>query len=465
MTANIQEQLRATGIAQVIVVLKAALAPAATAGLSLTKSVPSPLPKSAAAGLDKYFTASKLSQDSELAQALTRKARREKAAQKGTTRVGLKVMASATGRVSAPKVRYFDHLGLLFGTVDRAGFKRLRADRRVHSVSGALEISLIRPVMVKSATATEPVTWGLDRLGIPDLWDKGFTGKGVLVGHLDTGVDGKHPALKTAIGAFAEFDLMGRPVPNSEPHDTDQHGTHTAGTIAGRKVGVTAFGVAPDALLASAIVIEGGNVVARILAGMDWVVGQGARVLSMSLGLRGYREDFLPVVQVLRARNVLPVFAVGNEGPGTSRSPGNYVEALSVGACDEDDHVASFSSSQRFRRRDNPLVPDLVAPGVNVVSSVPGGGYAQMSGTSMATPHIAGLAALLFQAKPTATADEVEAAIFASCERPNGMAEERGNRGIPNGPKALASLTGTAAPATATGTAKTPKKQRAGSGR
>jgi subtilisin family serine protease len=204
----------------------------------------------------------------------------------------------------------------------------------------------------------------------------------------------------------------------------------------------TSFGVAPEALLASAVVIEGGNVIARILAGMDWVVGLGARVLSMSLGVRGYQEDFLIVTRTLRARGVLPVFAVGNEGPGTSRSPGNYPEALSVGACSAEDEVPSFSSSQRFMRPDNPLVPDLVAPGVDIVSCVPDGGYKKMSGSSMSTPHIAGLAALLFQAKPTASVDEVEAAIFASCVLPPSMLAERANRGIPNGPRALEVLLG-----------------------
>ena len=96
---------------------------------------------------------------------------------------------------------------------------------------------------------------------------------------------------------------------------------------------------------------------------------------------------------MLRARGILPVFAVGNEGPGTSRSPGNYSEALSVGASDEDDLVADFSSSQQFRRPGDPRVPDIVAPGVGVISTVPGGGFAEKDGSSMATPHIAGLAA------------------------------------------------------------------------
>ena len=145
--------------------------------------------------------------------------------------------------------------------------------------------------------------------------------------------------------------------------------------------------------MSSAIVIEGGEVVARVLGGMDWALSQGAQVLSMSLGFRGWWEDFIPIIQILRSQNVLPIIAVGNENAGTSRSPGNYPDVLSVGAHDKNRTVAPFSSSQRFKRDNEPIVPDLVAPGVDVISARPGGGYQSMDGSSMATPHVAGLAA------------------------------------------------------------------------
>ena len=198
--------------------------------------------------------------------------------------------------------------------------------------------------------------------------------------------------------------------------------------------------MAPGARLASAIVIEGGDAVARVLAGMDWALGLGARVLNLSLGFRGWWPDFLAITRILRRKGVLPVFAVGNEYAGSSRSPGNYREALSVGACGEDDRVADFSSSQRFDRKRDPVVPDLVAPGVGIVSAKPGGGYQEMDGTSMATPHVAGLAALLLQAKPNAKVSRLEKAILESCVRPRGMSAERGGRGIPSAVKALAAL-------------------------
>jgi subtilisin family serine protease len=192
---------------------------------------------------------------------------------------------------------------------------------------------------------------------------------------------------------------------------------------------------------------------------MDWVVGLKVRALSMSLGLPGYREDFRVLTQRLRALNILPVFAVGNEGPGTSRYPGNYPEALSVGAFASDNTVADFSSSERFNRPYDPLVPDLVGPGVDVLSCIPGNKYAQMSGTSMATPHIAGLAALLFQANPGATADQVEAEIFRCCQLPRTMVVERANRGVPDGPCSAGMITtGEGKPKKPAPTKRAPKK-------
>jgi subtilisin len=406
MSQQITQELRARGTAQVIVELEPAAA--------------EETPAAAVSAIEQHFTVSELSQDSAL--------------------------ALAAGRAEPPPpVRYYPNLGLALGTVNRQGLAGLRADTRVARVAGTPPLSLIRPTRVATASPPQQTTWGIDALGVPQLWADGLDGDGVLVGHLDTGADGQHPALQGAIGSFAEFDQFGFEVePTPAAHDTDEHGTHTAATIAGRPVGSRAVGLAPGASLSSAIVIEGGNVIARVLAGMDRFAGQvdttRASILSMSLGFRGWLDDFLLITDALRARNILPVFAVGNEGPGTSRSPGNYHQALSVGAMDRDLTVADFSSSQRLARRLDPIVPDLVAPGVGVISARPGGGFQSMDGTSMATPHVAGLAALLLQARPTATVDQLEQAMFASCQRPAGMLKERGGRGLPNAPRALEEL-------------------------
>jgi len=341
-----------------------------------------------------------------------------------------------------PRVRIFPRLRLALGRVDANGLAALRAHRRVKDVHAAPHLSLIKPTKITEARASKDPTWGIRRLKIPQLWAQGLTGKDVVVGHVDTGVDGSHPALAGAIAAFAEFDMAGNQVPDARPRDSGEHGTHTAGTIAGRTGPRGAFGVAPGARIASALSIEGGQVIDRVVAGLEWIVGQKVPILSMSLGLPGFLTAFEEIIAALRRNNVLPVIAIGNEGPDTSRSPGNYDNVLSVGACTDADLVADFSSSKRFVRAADPLVADLVAPGTNVLSSVPGGDFAEMDGTSMATPHVAGLAALLLQANPHATIAQLEAAILDSCQRPPTMPEARANRGVPDAVRALALVTG-----------------------
>ncbi|MBI3272968.1 MAG: S8 family serine peptidase [Planctomycetes bacterium] len=435
-TARLDEDLRVMGVARVIVLLNPSRSqPAAAAARGATGGGIGAEYKA----LERHFTSSERSQTSALLRELER----------APSSMAARFMSAASkpGRgsrapIAQPPMRVYARLGVMLGTVREEGLRALLQDTRIHSVGRAPEFSLIRPLSATRTTLKTRVTWGLTQLGVPALWAKGLTGKGVLVGHLDTGVDAGHPALRGAVQSFALFDYMGNEVAGAQPQDSDEHGTHTAGTIAGRKVRGNAFGVAPEAKLASALVIEGGDVVARVLGGMDWAVGQGVRVLSMSLGLRGYHPDFQPVTQQLRALGVLPVFASGNEGPGTSRSPGNYPEALSVGASDARRDVASFSSSQQFARPEDPLVPDVIAPGDDVLSCVPGKKYSLMSGTSMATPHVAGLAALLAQAKPAATPDQLEDAIFRSCSLPPGVPADRANRGIPDGLKALELLAG-----------------------
>lgn len=339
-----------------------------------------------------------------------------------------------------PRIRVFPRLGLAIGLVRLEQAEALRRDPRVEKVQLAPELSLIRPVSSLAAKALPGPTWGIERLRVPSAWKAGYNGKGVIVGHLDTGIDASHPALKGALHEFAEFDLTGELVPGARAHDSGDHGTHTAGTIAGRSTGSGMIGVAPGCKLASALVIEGGDVISRILGGLEWIVGQGSKVLSMSLGLRGYTPAFQSVIDALWANDVLPVIAVGNEFANSSRSPGNYVNVLSVGAMDKDSRVADFSSSQKFDRSSEPLVPDLVAPGVGVLSCIPYGQYKENDGSSMATPHIGGLAAILRQAAPMASAGDIETAILQSCRRPASMPPERSNRGVPDAVLALAHL-------------------------
>ncbi|WP_055590727.1 S8 family peptidase [Streptacidiphilus griseoplanus] len=267
------------------------------------------------------------------------------------------------------------------------------------------------------------------QIGAPDVWAGGDTGQGVDVAVLDTGVDGSHPDLTDRIAGSASF------VPDENVfEDPVGHGTHVASTIAGTGAasGGKEKGVAPDARLHIGKVLGtvcdiggcgGSGQISWILAGMEWAArDQHAKIINMSLG--GTPSDgsdpLSQAVDELSAETgALFVVAAGNSGaPDTVAAPGAADAALTVGAVDGADQLAGFSS-QGPRVGDFGLKPELTAPGVDVLAarsqlSEGDGYYRTMSGTSMATPHVAGAAALLAAAHPDWTGRQLKDALISS---------------------------------------------------
>ncbi|MGW6446178.1 S8 family serine peptidase [Lentzea sp. NPDC055074] len=248
------------------------------------------------------------------------------------------------------------------------------------------------------------------QIGAPQAWAAGVTGKGVKVAVLDTGVDEKHP------------DLQGRQVAEKNftesPDNTDEvgHGTHVASTIASK--GEQYRGVAPDAeILDGKVCQPGGCSDSAILAGMQWAADQGASVVNMSLG-GGDTPEIDPIEEAVnrisRETGALFVIAAGNSGrPETIGSPGSAESALTVGAVDRNDGIAPFSS--RGPAADGAVKPDVTAPGVGIVAAEAGTqGHVAMDGTSMATPHVAGVVALLKQQHPDWSGARLKATVMAS---------------------------------------------------
>jgi subtilisin family serine protease len=248
----------------------------------------------------------------------------------------------------------------------------------------------------------------------------GARGAGVKVAVLDTGFDPAHPDLKGKLAGFAEFDEHGRVVAGMDTvdkaYDDGTHGTHVAGTVVGGNASGRWVGMAPEAKILSGLVLKGGvGTSEQILAGMQWAVDQGADVISMSLGGLDMNPDVFDTytLAILNASRLgIPVVAaIGNEGAGTSGAPGNDLFAFTVGATDVDDRAAGFSGGRTQIVRQSRYIPpdylplpftkpDVTAPGVDVYSAVPGGGWDTYSGSSMATPHVAGALALLLSKPP-----------------------------------------------------------------
>ena len=265
---------------------------------------------------------------------------------------------------------------------------------------------------VQSPTSTE---WGIVRIRADEVWASlNISGTGVVVAGMDTGVDWFHPALRANYRGYnphgpANHTYSWYDATNDGalyPVDGHGHGSHTMGTIVGQE----GIGVAPGARWIGAKVLnsQGYGYDSWIHAGFQWLLAPGGDpaqspdVVNNSWGnSNGGLTTFQPDLQALRAAGILAVFANGNEGPGggTVGSPASLPEAFAVGATDFDDEVASFSS-----RGPSPwgeVRPHVAAPGVNVYSCLPGGAYGLMNGTSMATPHVAGIAALLHSLSPT----------------------------------------------------------------
>lgn len=308
------------------------------------------------------------------------------------------------------------------------------------------------------STANERrTTNGLAQLNASPVWDAYDTqGEGVRVAVLDTGIDAGHPDLELATddpsdptypGGWAEFNATGQRVTGSTPHDTGTHGTHVSGTVAGGATTGTAIGVAPEVELLHGLVLsDTSGTFAQIVAGMEWAVREDADVINLSLGATGKHSQFIDPVRNARESGAIVVAAIGNEGAETSGSPGNVYESVSVGAVDRNGAVPTFSGGQRVNRTEwarapddwaappSYVVPDVVAPGVAITSAVPGGGYESMPGTSMATPHVSGTAALLVSVEPDATPDEIEAALTETARVPESYTTDGETAGVDGEP-------------------------------
>ncbi|MGC5285543.1 S8 family peptidase [Micromonospora sp. DT231] len=253
------------------------------------------------------------------------------------------------------------------------------------------------------------------QIGAPAAWQAGFDGTGVTVGVLDTGIDASHPDFAGHLTEVRDF------TGGDDPGDAVGHGTHVASTIVGSGAasGGRYRGVAPGAkLLVGKVCATTECQDSDIITGMQWLAPQ-ARVVNLSVGgddAPGLDPLETAVQELSKQYGTLFVVAAGNEGkPKSVSSPASADDALAVAAVDADDKRAYFSS-RGPRIGDNHIKPEISAPGVDIVAAAPGGDYATMSGTSMATPHVAGTAAILAGQHPDWTGPQLKAALMDSAK-------------------------------------------------
>ncbi|MGJ3250929.1 MAG: S8 family peptidase [Elainellaceae cyanobacterium] len=230
----------------------------------------------------------------------------------------------------------------------------------------------------------EQINWAGSLLGIPDVWIQTM-GDGVKVAVLDTGIDLDHPDLADGIVEVKDFT-------NEGIEDGNGHGTHCAGIIAARLNDTGFVGVAPRSqlLIAKVLTNEGGGAFHWIADAVLWAVEQGADIISMSLGGPYSSNRLYQAIHVALAKGVMVICAAGNEGSLFQNSigyPGRYGGVITIASHDQNGNRSGFSS------RGGEI--DLMAPGSHIWSTYRDGGYAELSGTSMATPFVSGLAALI----------------------------------------------------------------------
>ena len=262
---------------------------------------------------------------------------------------------------------------------------------------------------------TKDYTYGLIKILVPEVRTKfvGQDGRGVKVGIIDTGLSDNHPDLKNRMIAFKDFINPA----NKRPVDDHGHGTHVAGTIAGGANSGRSIGVAPgvELVIAKGFNSRGNSEDAQLLLALQWmadpdgnsetkdhvdIVNNSWNAYGGLSNLTPESDPFCAVLNRLRAMDVIPVFAAGNDGPraNTIFVPGACPDSFTVGATDSRDSVARFSSRGPVKWKNQVVQkPDVSAPGAEILSADSQGGYSTKSGTSMATPHVAGALAVIMQ--------------------------------------------------------------------
>src|SRR3982751_1792232 len=300
------------------------------------------------------------------------------------------------------------------------------------SRSRLVEYAEVNKILTVNATPNDPMfpdEYGLNNTGqtggtsdadidAPEGWDAaglgGFPNSGgVKVGIVDTGIDQTHPDLAGKTAGCATSYNTGLAMVNGVCADDNGHGSHVSGTISantnnGQGVSGVAFN-SPIVMCKALATAAGTGLTSDIANCINWVAGQGVKVISMSLG-GGDNATLKAAVQKAynNGNGVLIVAAAGNDGDGTLEYPAAYPEVVSVAATDNRDHRASFSNANSD--------VEIAAPGVDVESPYAGGLYMTLSGTSMATPHVSGVAAVIADLNPTASAATLRSKLDAAVD-------------------------------------------------
>lgn len=272
--------------------------------------------------------------------------------------------------------------------------------------------------------------WGADLIKAPTAWNNGYTGQGIIVAVLDTGVDYNHQDLKNNIWSNAKEiagngidddgngyvdDVQGWNFDSSNNNilDNNGHGTHVSGTIAAENNSIGVTGIAYNSKIMPVKVLDanGSGSYSSITKGIYYAVDNGANVINLSLGGNSCKDTLKSAIEYASNKGVIVVMAAGNNSDALPSYPARYAynSGIAVGAVDKNNNLADFSN-----RSGSQEITYVTAPGVDVYSTIPNDQYANYNGTSMAAPHIAGVVALMLSANPNLTDIQVRQIIIST---------------------------------------------------
>ncbi len=333
---------------------------------------------------------------------------------------GAAVPIEFDGTLKGLDINLFD-LPIISGNFTDAEVKALQSDKNVEMVEDDLIAHALPTAQVITEQATpmqqpfiiedapsvmaETLPWGVNRIDAERAWNV-TRGAGIRVGVVDTGIDSMHHDLNPNFGGGVSF------VPGETFLDVNGHGTHVAGTIGARQNGSGVVGVAPNCKLYAVKVLNrfGTGQYSWIINGIIWCVRNKMDVINMSLGGGGHNQALQNACDYALNNNILIVAAAGNSGPNNDSVgyPARYDSVIAVSAIDAGGNIANFSS------RGSQV--DLAAPGVNILSTLPGNRYGHKNGTSMATPHVTGAAALAISSHRFTRAETIRTILFQSAD-------------------------------------------------
>lgn len=302
--------------------------------------------------------------------------------------------------------RYLKHIGAFIGEFPEDVWAKHFEQRYKGMLYSEpdIQVKIGEPHVGQILQTSRGIPWGVERIDAHRAWPETM-GKGVKVAVIDTGIAFDHPAL--ARNYRGGTNILS---PFFPPYDYNGHGTHVAGTIGARKNPTGVIGVAPRAHLyaAKAFNRKGSANLSDLLAAINWCIDNRMNVINMSFGMDKMSESLKRAIQKARHNGIIMVAAAGNQGSnGKLDFPARYPETIAVTATGKNNQLASFSNTGREVH--------LAAPGEKITSSWINGGTRELSGTSMAVPHVVGIAALMLAKNPHLSPSDVDAIMSQGC--------------------------------------------------